>query len=155
MKQALRTWSLVVLIATCVGIAGAQTCGCSGSQGSSGGSGIASQVGAFVANAEACAKAEAQAVASGVSILDVANAVSAIFTFASSPDPNTAEAAIAGLITTYGEPIIACAVVKGEQSAPMPAAGSGSGSAAPRSENLGTILRHELAEKRGWQPTAP
>lgn len=119
---------------------GAQACGCSGTQGS----GSASPVGQFIANAEACAKAEAQAVASHVSVLDVANAITAIFALAQAQDASQIEATIGGLIATYGEPIVACAVVKSETPTP---AGSGAALA-----GIGDSARRELAKKRGWQP---
>lgn len=140
--RACRSWALFVVAGLGLGIVGGQACGCSGASGGGSGSGFGAQVGQFVANAEACAKAEGQAIASGKSVLDVANAVVAAFQFVQGSDANAIESAIAGLIATYGEPIVACAVVKGE----TPSAGSGT------MAGLADSARRELAKRHGWQP---
>lgn len=154
-------------MALVVGILGAQACGCSGSQGAStgSGSGSVSPVGQFIVNAENCAKAEAASVASGISVLDVANAVSAIFAIAtggSGAIEAVLESAVATLIGKYGEPIIACAVVQGENPPPTPVmvpvgSGSGSGSAVPVlmgasvRDTQEMSLRRAVAKRHGWQ----
>jgi hypothetical protein len=157
MKSALLSTCLITLIAVLVGVTGAEICGCSGSTGGAGSGGATvSPLGQFVANVGACAEAEAKALASGKSVIEAATAVAGLFDMFATGDASTIETGLAGLIAVYGEPLIACAVVRGE-AAPAQAAGSGSGSGSLRlSIDRQTEVRREIASKHGWQPaTSP
>ena len=101
-----------------------------------------------------CGEVEAAAVAASVSVLDVDRAVEAAIALASSGGFTAVEQAIEGLIVKYGEPIVACAVLRGLEPASSGAGAPLVAAAAPE-PTAPAVVRRQLAIAHQWAEASP
>lgn len=102
---------------------------------------------ALVGDAIDCGRAEADAIAAGHSVLDVANACDTAVSFAANRGFAATEKAIEALIVQYGEPIVACSIVR--ELAPPPS--SAAAAQAPPTPGSPLATRQALAIAHQWK----